>query len=167
MNPNQHAKYNVPLVLPGPPPVGLVNNPVFTACTINDSNVHIPVPKLRLCNDNMDDRRPRDECGRKPVPTRDMVLNLYTMATEVHSNNCKNPPINIPNNAREQYDVERSKLPEQDGELYVTMDDDIIIMEVKDSNVHRFVKTLFGRVVLLFGTILEDPPRPWGSPTCP
>ena len=86
------------------------------------------------------------------------------MATEVHSNNCKNPPINIPNNAREQYVVERSRLPEQDGELYVTMEDDIIINEVRNSNVHRFVKTLFGVLLL----ILEEPPWvPWGSPTCP
>ena len=76
------------------------------------------------------------------------------MATDAHTNNCKNPPINIPTNAREQQEVERNKSPEQDGELYVTIDDDIIISEMKDSNVHRFVKALFGVLLILE----EDPP---------
>ena len=36
-NPSQLAKYNDPLLFPGPPPTGLVINPTLMLCMINDT----------------------------------------------------------------------------------------------------------------------------------
>jgi hypothetical protein len=48
MNPIHEAKYMVPLDVAGPPPVGLVSNPVLILCTINVTTANPHVTLFRL-----------------------------------------------------------------------------------------------------------------------